>query len=225
MIPDKNLFLVTSSLKPVIGAFTDEQRFSQTIATLKSLRKVVPNAIIVFTDVSIRSVSALEKESIAGLCDAYIDLSHHPDVRRLSEEGQKSSAENVLIFVALHTLKQNNLLKDVKRIFKISARSELENTFDISEYDNLFGKYVFKTRIPTWRQSGEPSHLLITRLFSMCSSLVEDYLGVLIKNSPLLHEMDFEHAHFVNISKQYLIEFDKIHCWGWISGTGQIEHY
>ena len=113
-------FIVTSSLKTFSGTFTDDQRFSQTIATLKSLRKVVPDAIIIFADVSIRTVSALEKESIAGLCDAYIDLSHHPDVRRLSEEGQKSSAENVLIFVALHTLKQNNLLKNVKRIFKIS---------------------------------------------------------------------------------------------------------
>ena len=77
MILDKNLFIVTSSLKPVIGAFTDDQRFSQTIATLKSLRKVVPDAIIVFTDVSIRPVSSLEKESITGLCDAYIDLSEH----------------------------------------------------------------------------------------------------------------------------------------------------
>jgi hypothetical protein len=45
--------------------------------------------------------------------------------------------ENALLFFTLHTLKQNNLLKNVKRIFKFSARSELEDTFDISQYENL----------------------------------------------------------------------------------------
>ena len=226
MIPDKNLFIVTSALKPSVGAFTDEQRFSQTIATLKSLRKVVPDAIIIFSDVSIRTVSSLEKESIAGLCDAYIDLSEQPDVKLLSQNSQKSMAENVLMFFTLHTLKQNNLLKNVKRIFKFSARSELEESFDISEYDNLFGKYVFKTRIPTWREQKEPSHLLITRMWSMCPSLVDDYLGVIQKNIFLCEQgLDTEHAHFVNISQKYLIEFDKIHCWGWLAGNGQIEHY
>ena len=207
MIPDKNLFIVTSSIKPVIGSFiigplTDDQRFSQTISSLKSIRKVVPDAIIVFADVSIRNLSALEKESIAGLCDAYIDLSEQPVVRHFSENEQKSVAENALMFFTLHTLKQNNLLKNVKRIFKFSARTELEDSFDISEYDNLFGKYVFKTRIPTWREQKEPSHLLITRMWSMCPSLVDDYLGVISKNLEVCNQgLDTEHAHFMNIKK------------------------
>ena len=227
MIPDKNLFIVTSALKPVTGAFSDDQRFSQSIATLKSLRKVVPNAIIIFADVSVRPVSALEKESIAGLCNYYFDLSEHPNVRRSSEEGKKSEAENMLLYFTLHTLKQNNLLKDVKRIFKFSARSELEDSFDISEYDNLFGKYVFKRAIPTWMEPSisRPSHLLITRMWSMCPSLVDNYLSVIMKNLPLVQEVDTEHAHWANIPKEYLVEFDKIHCWGWLAGNGQIEHY
>jgi hypothetical protein len=120
-------------------------------------------------------------------------------------------------------LKQNNLLKDVKRIFKFSARSELEDTFDIKEYDNLFGKYVFKKAIPSWMNSTDS--LFITRLFSFCPSLVDDYLQVIQKNMPLLNRMDTEHAHWVNIPNQHLVEFGKIHCWGWLAGNGQIEHY
>ena len=81
MILDKNLFIVTSSLKPVIGAFTDEQRFSQTISSLKSLREVIPDAIIIFADVSIRPVSPLEKESIAGLCNAYRSEEHTSELQ------------------------------------------------------------------------------------------------------------------------------------------------
>jgi hypothetical protein len=228
MIPDKNLFIVTSSLKPNMGVFPDDQRFSQTVSSLKSIRKVVPDAFIVFSDVSVRNLSDLERETIAGLCNAYIDLSQQPDVRKLSINMQKSQAENVLMFYTLHTLKQNNLLKDVKRIFKFSARSELEDSFDITEYDNLFGKFVFKTKIPTWMAPVQfgATHLLITRMFSMCASLVDTYLGLIAKNIDLSFAgLDTEHAHFLTIPQKNLVEFDKIHCWGWLAGNGQIEHY
>lgn len=225
MIPDKNLFIVTSSLKPNSGAFTDDQRFTQTIQSLISIRKIVPDAIVIFTDVSIRPVSDYEKTLIQELTNGYLDLSHHPDVRHFSETGQKSTAENALLFFTLHTLKQNNLLKDVKRIFKFSARSELEDSFNIKEYDNLFGKYVFKKAIPTWMPPNSPENLFITRMFSFCTSLVDNYLSVINKNIPMTNQIDTEHAHWVNIPKEYLVEFDEIHCWGWLAGNGQIEHY
>ena len=34
LIPDKNIFIITSSIKPNIGAFSDDERFQQTIQTL-----------------------------------------------------------------------------------------------------------------------------------------------------------------------------------------------
>ena len=98
--------------------------------------------------------------------------------------------------------------------------------FDITEYDNLFGKFVFKKRIPTWMHTPEISDLLITRMFSFCPSLIDTYLTVIQDNIPLIQRgFDTEHAHFANIPKQHLVEFDKIHCWGWLAGNGQIEHY
>ena len=224
MILDKNLFIVTSSLKPNMGVFNDADRFAQTIVSLKSIRKRFPAGFIVFSDVSLRPVSDLERETIARLSDAYIDMSQQPDVRGFSQNNMKSHAENALLFYTLITLRQNNMLKDVKRIFKFSARSELEVTFDIKEYDNLFGKYVFKKAIPTW-MNNSPDKLFITRMFSFCTSLLDNYFDVISKNMPLLDKIDTEHAHWLNIPKEYLVEFDKIHCWGWLAGNGQIEHY
>lgn len=224
MIPDKNLFIVTSSLKPNMGSFNDEDRFTQTIDSLKSIRKRFPAAFIVFSDVSLRSVIDSERQTISRLIDVYIDMSEQPDIKHCSLNQMKSHAENLLMFYTLQTLKQNNLLKDVKRIFKFSARTELEDTFDIKEYDNLFGKYVFKKAIPTWMNNG-PENLFITRMFSFCISLFDNYLQVIQKNMPLLNQIDTEHAHWVNIPKQHLVEFDKVHCWGWLAGNGQIEHY
>lgn len=233
MIPDKNLFIITSSLKPAIGAFNDDDRFAQTISTLESVREALPDAIIVFADVSIRPISQTEKDVISGLSNYYFDLSQEPNTQYCATNGLKSHGENCLLSATLSTMRNNTqfspVLKTVKRIFKFSARSELEKDFDIKEYDNLFGKFVFKTRIPTWTQNKQTGadHLLITRLWSMCPSLIDVYLSVIAENLKSLSNgvVDTEHAHYCNIPQKYLVEFDKLHCWGWLAGNGQIEHY
>jgi hypothetical protein len=225
MIPDKNLYIVTSALRPVTGVWTPEQRFEQTIKTLQSIREKDSKAIILLTDSSVKEVPEADKQTISGFCNFYYDLTQNEDVKKLSSIGHSSMAETALLFHTLSHVKMQPFIKDCKRIFKFSGRSMLEADFD-SEEHNIFGKYVFKKRIPTWMgqpQSGA-SHLLITRMFSFCPSLLDNYLEVLVKNFNLLNSLDTEHAHFVNIPKQHLVEFDKLHCFGWLSG-GSIEHY
>lgn len=230
IIPDKNLFIVTSSLKPAIGAFSDEDRFAQTIASVKSIRKVVPDAIIMFADISIRGVSELEKQAIAEWCNYYLDLTDEPNTRYCAINGLKSHGENCLLAAVLVNLKNNpqlsHILGGVKRIFKISARTILEDSFNINEYEGLFGKFVFKKRVVSW--SDPKTCLFITRMYSFCPSLIDTYLGVIQKNLDGLSNNivpDTEHAHFLNIPQNYLVEFDTLHCWGWLSGNGQIEKY
>jgi len=233
IIPDKNLFIVTSALKPAIGAFSDEQRFSQTIASLKSIKNKLPDAIIILADISIRPLTDLEKEVLQMNCTFMFDLTQDQNTNYCSINGLKSHAENCMLFAVLMELKNNpsfgKMMAAVKRIFKFSARSELEDSFDMNQYDGLFGKYVFKKRIPTWTTQTKmgADHLFITRMFSLCPSLISDYLIVIQKNLNCLSNGldDTEHAHYINISKKYLVEFDTIHMWGWLSGNGQIEHY
>ena len=228
LIPDKNLFLVTSAIKPLNSRFyTDEQRFEQTVDTLKCIREKAPEAIIIVTEASYRPLSIDEKTTIQKLCDGFLDLSSKQDVSHFSGQKMQAWAESALLFHTLLTLKQQPFMREVKRIFKVSGRTLLDEAFNLREYDGMFGKYVFKKRIPTWMPQvvHGATDLLITRMFSFCPSLIDDYLEVTRQNFPLLQHMDFEHAHFVNIPKKYLMEFDKIHCSGWLSGNGQIENY
>ena len=228
LIPDKNLFLVTSAIKPLDSAFfTNEQRMHQTIDTLISIRRKLPESIIVLAEASFNPLSDDEKIKLQQFCNGYIDLSTQPDVRGFSGLKLKSQAETALLFHTIATLKQQPFMREVKRIFKFSGRTLLDDGFNLNDYDNLFGKYVFKKRIPTWMSKTVygASDLLITRMYSFCPSLIDNYLEILGKNLDLLNHMDTEHAHFVNIPKKYLIEFDTIHCTGWLSGNGQIEKY
>jgi hypothetical protein len=149
----------------------------------------------------------------------------------MASSGRKSEAEIILLFNTLLQLKQSNALSNVKRIFKYSARTVLEDDFDISAYDNLFGKYVFKKAIPSWmdenRKKNVTDHLYITRMYSFCPSLIDNYLQTLqpILNNVITHGIDTEHSHFLCIDKRYVIEHDNLHCAGIVAGSGQTERY
>ena len=228
----KNLFIVTSALKPTIGVINEDDRFQQTIDTLKSIKKVVPDALIVFTDGSPFTIEKEKLKEISTYVDASFTWSHDEEVKELSKHGHKSLAENRLMLLTLFTLVNNkdykNLLQDVKRIFKFSARSTLHDTFDISAYDNLEGKYVFKKRVPTWMTDKSfVDHLYITRLFSFCPTLIGDYIQTIVRNISVIAQrhIDTEHAHFHNLNKDLVIEFDTLHCEGIMAGTGAVERY
>ena len=219
-----NLFIVTSSLKPTIGTFLPEERFKQTIETFNSIRKHDPKAFILLVDCSQESISQDHYNLLQPHINCFFDLSQDKTMRELSMNGLKSHAETVMLLNVLILLKNNDeIMKSVNRIFKLSGRYNLEETFNISEHDKHTGKFIFKKRIPTWMNPviKNADHLLITRLFSFCPTLIDTYFGVLQKNLELLNVMDTEHAHFVNIPQDLLVEFEKIHCQGQVASTGE----
>ena len=100
---------------------------------------------------------------------------------------------------------------------------------DVHEHEQ-WGKYVFKQRMPTWIDDGRKevfTDLLITRLFSWCPSLLDDYIVVLQKNINTIMQtrVDTEHAHFRNIDKEKLVELEKVHCIGTVATSGDLEIY
>jgi hypothetical protein len=84
--------------------------------------------------------------------------------------------------------------------------------------------------MPTWIQ-GERAEfftdLLITRLFSFCPSLIDDYMIMCRRNIGVIQDagVDTEHAHFFNLGQDLLIELDTIHCQGIVATTNTLEVY
>lgn len=229
-IPDKNLFIVTSALQANIGVVNANERLQQTIETLENLKQKVPDAMLLFVDGSPHNISDDIKKKISEYCQA-IWFNQHPDIYAMASSGRKSEAEIIMLFNTLIELKRTKILHEVKRIFKFSARTLLEDDFDIKEYDNLFGKYVFKKALPSWmspeRKANITDHLYITRMYSLCSSLIDNYLQTLqpILNNVIAHGIDTEHSHYLCLDKRYVIEFNRVKCAGIVAGSGQMERY
>jgi hypothetical protein len=226
IIPDKNLFIVTSALRPTIGIFDTQTRLNQTIETLQSIRQKIPESIIIITDASVEEVPQSDIDQLSPWMNGFVSWTQDDQIKHFSQQGHKSIAESLLMMKTLVMLKRNpgvsKMLNSVRRIFKISGRYRLNERFDISDYvdDNLYGKYIFKKRMPSW--CGRDS-LLVTRLWSMCPSLLEEYISTLpnIINRIASEGIDTEHAHFDCLNKEHLIEFDYVYVEGQVAQTGE----
>ena len=233
IIPDKQLFIVTSALNPNMGVISREDRLQQTIEGLKSLREKCPDAIVILAEGSPNKIEEEKIKELADYVDMVADFSGDKDISQFSAIGRKSEAENVLMLKMMLLFKQEpnltKLIQSVSRIYKLSGRTNINDGFDISDH-NHFGKYCFKTRMPTWLNGDAAetfTDLLITRFFSLCPSLIDDYIIVCNRNLQVIIEtgIDTEHAHFFNIDSERLVELPNLHCQGIMAGTGATEIY
>ena len=167
-----------------MGVIAPEARVQQTIRGLQTIRKNVSDAIIFLVDGSPRKVEDEKIQSISNYVDFMVYFSGDETISTFAKNHKKSEAECALLIKTLLLLKQDpkmiNMMQSVTRIFKVSGRTDLVDSFDINEHNHP-GKYVFKTRIPTWLRDSRKQYatdLLITRLYSLCPSLIEDYIKI-----------------------------------------------
>ena len=233
LIPQLQLFIVTSALNPNMGVVSREDRLKQTTEGLESLRERCPDALVILAEGSPFKVEDEKIKQLEELVNFVADFSGDKDIGQFASIGKKSEAENVLMLKVLMLLKNEpglmRIMHSVRRVYKLSARTVINKGFNTVDHDH-FGKYVFKKRMPTWL-AGDAAEtftdLLITRLFSFCPSLIDDYSIVCRRNLGVIRDagIDTEHAHFFNIEQDRLVELDEIHCQGVMASTGAIEIY
>jgi hypothetical protein len=208
-----NVFIVTSTINTEIGLIPVEDRYQQTLITVESIKEKDSKAIIILID---NSSNLLPNDMYITLADAttyFLAIGDRAPCKQFNKEGVKGAGESYMLLVGLDLINRLNLLP--KRVFKISGRYRLSNTFDISFYENTYGKYVFKTR--TTNEYNMTS--LHSRLWSVCGSLIED-MKILISKSfydHIVEQTTIEEAIFKNINKDNLIEVEQIHCEGVIA--------
>jgi hypothetical protein len=233
LIPQLQLFIVTSALNPNMGVVSREDRLKQTIEGLESLRERCPDALVILAEGSPFKVEDEKIKQLEELVNFVADFSGDKDIGQFASIGKKSEAENVLMLKVLMLLKNEpglmRIMHSVRRVYKLSARTVINKGFNTVDHDH-FGKYVFKKRMPTWL-AGDAAEtftdLLITRLFSFCPSLIDDYSIVCRRNLGVIRDagVDTEHVHFFNIEPDRLVELDEIYCQGVMASTGATEIY
>lgn len=156
----KFLFLVGSSLEHFaeekFSRFSTEQRFFQTLDTIKSIRDRVPNAYICLFECSYKPILDEYKEVLEEQVDLFLEAYDDPIMKLIYENLNanpnlftfgKSLLETRGLLFTLSYLQENQVFTDVRRIFKMSGRYSLNEHFDIQDYESklLDNYYVAKT--------------------------------------------------------------------------------
>lgn len=131
------MFLITSVIVPsknpldytsVRSVFTPEERLNQTIESIRSVRKYTDQKILL-VECSNHITEKFDISKLKDLVDVYVDLSDDSDMLSVCNSPNKSWAEIQMINRVV------DHMADGERIYKLSGRYFLLDTFDIKKLD------------------------------------------------------------------------------------------
>lgn len=155
----KFLFLVGSALNHFqedrYSEFNSQQRFEQTLDTIKSIKDKVPDAYILIYEGSETPIKKEYKDKFIEQSDLFIECGDDSYMKSLYENVHrdpdkftfvKSMLECRCLQITLNYMMEHNIFNDATRVFKLSGRYKLNDYFDIEDYKSKFlmNKYVMK---------------------------------------------------------------------------------
>lgn len=137
-----NLIIITSCLKTKYSdnVFTSEERFNQTVNTIKCIKQYMKNTLILFVEAS--DIDNTYKNEIKSMCNYYYDISNETNTINYCINGHKSLGDTYITLKGIEYIQNNNLKFDI--CYKLSARYYPQSCFNY----NLIDK-----QIPTFKDS------------------------------------------------------------------------
>lgn len=148
----KNIVLITSKLKVTEHPFSYvkkrsfysvQERMTQTINTIRSIRKYIPDTHIVLIDNSI--FNHFEHKLLQTLTDTFINITNDLVLNYFTDVFEYKAFGEISQQIAFLSLFLKEDISSIKNFFKITGRYELNEQFDYSKYDNrenIFKKHL-----------------------------------------------------------------------------------
>jgi hypothetical protein len=210
-MPDKNIFIVSSTINTHIGLIDPHTRYLETIGTIESIRQQVQNSIIILIDNSIQNLPADIENHLASLADIYLYIGNRRACIDFNKAGVRSAGEAYIMLVAIDLIK-THVKYDIHRIFKLSGRYKLSKDFDIFEYhdEKYVNRYCFKTN------NSKDDTCYHTRLWSFCHTLTEEtrYSIQRALQDIFQKNVNIEDALYSTIDPNKVVMKDKVSCEG-----------
>ena len=234
-----NWFVITSAINVSSNEINNE-RFLQTIGTIDSIRHYCENTKIVLLDAGRVGLSYSQQIKLENKCDVVIQSQDNPikilieDLAKGNIQYLKSTGE---LLILSEFMKNQKILTQSDRVFKISGRYFLTPDFDLNAH-NKVGKFVFVNRKPsvTYYNPETMENLpkisdwqYMTRMYSFCGSLIpfmtEAYENMLVRLVDIYFNRkeftDIEHLMYTTLDEKRVIQLDKIGVAGLLSDNGE----
>jgi len=129
-----SLFLITSAINTKFGVFSSSLRLGQTIQTIESIRDFLPEAKLVLLEMSAIPLDNEQKQVLKSKTDFLWEFYGNNYVQKVFQDNRWSVVKNLTEIkcfqLALLRLLQDSTLDNIHRVYKISGRYRLNQSFD-----------------------------------------------------------------------------------------------
>lgn len=228
----KTAWVITSAINTKFGVYTSEQRLTQTLATIASIRKHVPDAKIFAVELAGIAPTEEQKKIMLENVDQYVILSQDQDVIDIfnSTDNWDIVKNTTEVMGFARALPQFDFT-GIDRVFKISGRYTLSDSFNITRFDTLSDRIVVAKRRPSQfgpQITGGIPLQYMSRLWSWpantTNTILEVYEQGFIHMAQTLAAggyCDIEHMLFRFLPINLVTEVDHIGIQGNIAPNGQ----
>ena len=229
--------LLTSAANAKFSVYSPEERVEQTLKTVESVRKYIPNAFICMTDCSIPGIEGELKNKLVDAVDKFIDLSKDPNVNWIAanvshQDTVKNLTELVVVSKFFKLAKKHKWFDGYDRVFKVSGRYWLTDRFDITRYEkpDAKDKYVVSKKMLsqfTYDYTGQSLQYML-RVYSLDTTLLDDFIMRLDTMSKHMQDrvnnkgyIDIEHLFCKFLPNDLVLEIARTGVAGNIAPNGQ----
>ncbi len=115
--------------------YTKDERYQQTLITIESIRRYIPNSYIVMIDNSI--FTEYEYNNLTKLTDYFINITDNMELNYYTDNCKyKYLGELYQQLMAFNIFFKNINYNNIKYLFKISGRYKINNKFNYMNFDN-----------------------------------------------------------------------------------------
>lgn len=221
------VFFISSALNvKQLSVFNNDERYLQTVETIKSIDKYCPNNVKYIFDTSYDMPKMEYVNELVNMDVRFIYCGNNADVRRLSDAGQRSLAETLGFILFLNEYQKNPV--EAKRIYKMSGRYKLNDNF-ILDKEEFKDSFVYLPTVNSWMSKDRQELAGVDRIFELRLWHMDNNLLDIFKNeiynileSMMKFGIDVEHAYYKHLSKYKWTTIEPIGLEGAIAPTGEI---
>lgn len=232
----KHTFLISSAITTKFGVYSAEDRLKQTLATIDSIKKYVPNAQIILVESSGAGIEHEHLITLSNNCTYVIDMTKDARLMQLYNSTEnwdlvKNGSELVAFLHAIKICKDRGLFAGYDRVHKISGRYLLNDDFTPPFYDDsaIFDKIIIGERKPSQFhiEITQQSWQYMSRLWSWpvhrTDEIIEFYQKSIKEFSERANNrgyIDIEHLLAKFLDQNVVLEKSPIGVEGYIAPTG-----
>jgi hypothetical protein len=219
------IFFINHALRvKTLSVFTEEERFEQTLQTIKSIDERCKNNLKIIFDCSPEMPNIDYIKELNNHDTIVLYMGDEPSINHFSNigsYGSRSIAETIAFIHFLNWFKKQNLKS--KRIYKLSGRYCLNDNFVVNDpsYEDAF---VFAKSHESWMRDNKGfDRLYLLRCWHMDYNLLDPFelqLSKILQDCST-YRVDVEHSYYKNLSTYKTIELDKIGVCGNIAPSGE----